>query len=102
MRSRERSQTPRHASAPSFPVLWAATQQQITGYDSRNGSVRHVLDISKLLNTTCRITSKVMVAMSEKNAPPIGERLVFGVACLANQSAPIGDVNIHHHHPHWY
>nr|KAG5706171.1 hypothetical protein BaRGS_025793 [Batillaria attramentaria] len=72
--------------------------QQITGYDSRNGSVRHVLDVSKLLNTTCRITSKVMVAMSEKNAPPIGERLVFGVACLANQSAPIGDVNIHHHH----
>ncbi|XP_070212833.1 uncharacterized protein [Littorina saxatilis] len=58
-------------------VLWAATSQQITGYNSRNGSVQYSIDVSKLMNVTCRLTSKVMVTKSADGAL---ERLIFAVS----------------------
>lgn len=58
-------------------VLWAATEQRITGYSTHNGSILHELNVSKLLNVSCRITSKVMVARS---ADGRSERLVFAAA----------------------
>ena len=71
------------SSAASGPVLWAATSQQITGYNSRNGSVEHVIDVSKLLNVSCRLTSKVMVAKSKDGK---SERLVFAVSESASKN----------------
>ena len=65
------------ASTASGPVLWAASSLKIIGYNSRNGSVEYVIDVSKLLNVTCRLTSKVMVTRSKDGK---SERLVFAVS----------------------
>ncbi|XP_076461508.1 uncharacterized protein LOC143293999 [Babylonia areolata] len=80
------------SSAPAAATLWAATTgAEITGYDSTNGALTHLIDVRKLLNvtnpstTTCRVTSKVMVARSQDGTQ---ERLVFAMSEDGNGSFP--------------